>query len=134
MTNPTRYAWVDTVICMLAAGGLMLGGGMVIGSCTEQNAVADAQTAETTTVRAAVSTRPPADEQPLRAASTPDGPYLLRLEGSTLSVYKEGEDIPFEQYALSPAWLPEYDRLLLEYGIEAQTAAELRRLIEDYLS
>ncbi|MCQ2433779.1 MAG: hypothetical protein MJ062_00885 [Oscillospiraceae bacterium] len=130
----TKRAWIDTAVCIFAAGGLLIGGGMVIGSCTQQIVTADSQPEETTLQNAAVSTHSPADEQPLRAASTPEGPYLLRLEGSTLSVYQQDEDIPFEQYAVSPAWLPDYDRLLLEHGIEAHTAAELRRLIEDYLS
>ena len=60
--------------------------------------------------------------------------YLLRLDGDLLSVYAEGSREAVEQYQLPAGWLPDYDRLLLEYGIRAGNRAELRRLLEDYVS
>ncbi len=31
----SKYDWIDTAICIFAAGALLLGGGMMIGSCSE---------------------------------------------------------------------------------------------------
>ncbi|MBR3679877.1 MAG: hypothetical protein IKL87_06710 [Oscillospiraceae bacterium] len=136
----SKYDWIDTAICIFAAGALLLGGGMMIGSCSEHMTPieADSGLSEPPAPQAAMivtqPTQPPVTEKQLVAASTPDGPYLLRLEEETLAIYAVGTDTPFEQYAISPAWLPEYDRVLLQYGIEVESTAEMRRLVEDYLS
>ena len=60
--------------------------------------------------------------------------YLVRLEGDRLCVFAEGDRTPAAEYELPADWLPDYDRILLEYGIRAANADELRQIIEDYLS
>ena len=64
----------------------------------------------------------------------PDTAYLLKLSGDRLSVYAEGDRTPTAEYDLPAGWLPDYDRILLEYGLRAGNAQELRRLLEDYVS
>ncbi|MBQ6041239.1 MAG: hypothetical protein K5705_10320 [Oscillospiraceae bacterium] len=66
--------------------------------------------------------------------SLPDTAYLLKLSGDRLSVFAEGERNPVAEYDLPAGWLPDYDRILLEYGLRAGNARELRRLLEDYVS
>ena len=94
-------------------------------------------------IQNAVQTEPPAAEtkQAVRSAAQipdtdrlPQGSYILRLQDNTLFVYQEGEREPLEQYELPAGWLPDYDRILLEYGMRAQSREELRRLLEDYVS
>lgn len=60
--------------------------------------------------------------------------YVLKLEGDTLSIYKEGKQEAEAVYELPAGWLPDYDRILLEYGMRVENAEELRELIEDYIS
>ncbi|MBR5404845.1 MAG: hypothetical protein K6E36_02715 [Oscillospiraceae bacterium] len=64
----------------------------------------------------------------------PDQRYLLKLRGNVLSVYAEGETEASAVYELPSRWLPDYDRIVLEYGLRAENEAELRRLLEDYVS
>lgn len=64
----------------------------------------------------------------------PDTGYLLKLRDDTLSIYEEGVRKPIAEYELPAGWLPDYDRILLEYGIRVGSADELRQLIEDYVS
>jgi len=72
-----------------------------------------------------------ADEEPEPAP--PATTYLLSLNGDVLSVYASDQKEPIEQHTV-PAGLPDYDRILLEYGMQVGTEAELRALMEDYLS
>ena len=67
-------------------------------------------------------------------ADLPDTGYLLKLRDDTLRIYEEGVRKPIAEYELPAGWLPDYDRILLEYGIRVQGADELRQLIEDYVS
>ena len=60
--------------------------------------------------------------------------YLIRLDGDLLRVYAEGSRTPAAEYELPAGWLPDYDRILLEYGIRVRDAAALRDIIEDYIS
>lgn len=60
--------------------------------------------------------------------------YLLKLANDVLGVYMEGDQLPFETYEMTADWLPDYDRVLLEYGLRVQSETELRILLEDYLS
>jgi hypothetical protein len=62
------------------------------------------------------------------------GGYLIRLDGDLLRVFAEGSRTPAAEYALPAGWLPDYDRILLEYGIRVKDTAELRDIIEDYIS
>lgn len=68
------------------------------------------------------------------AADLPNTSYTLKLRDDTLSIYEEGVREPIAEYELPAGWLPEYDRILLEYGIRVGSADELRQLIEDYVS
>ena len=64
----------------------------------------------------------------------PDTAYLVRLQDDTLYVFAEGSREPDAVYPLPAEWLPDYDRTLLEYGMRVSNAAELREIIEDYIS
>lgn len=79
----------------------------------------------------------PAETGIREAAALPELPqqrYLLKLRGNTLSVYAEGQADPAAVYELPAGWLPDYDRIVLEYGLRAEGESELRRLLEDYVS
>lgn len=79
----------------------------------------------------------PAETGIREAAALPELPqqrYLLKLRGNTLSVYAEGQADPAAVYELPAGWLPDYDRIVLEYGLRAEDESELRRLLEDYVS
>lgn len=64
----------------------------------------------------------------------PETGYLLKLDADTLYVYAEGSREPAASFPLPAEWLPEYDRILLEYGFRVSGQAELRELLEDYIS
>lgn len=64
----------------------------------------------------------------------PQGGFVLKLRDNTLFVYQEGSRDPLGEYELPSGWLPDYDRILLEYGIQVQSREELRALLEDYVS
>ena len=64
----------------------------------------------------------------------PETGYTLKLSGDTLYVYEEGVRQPIAEYDLPADWLPDYDRILLEYGFRAANKEELRQLLEDYVS
>ncbi len=64
----------------------------------------------------------------------PEGSYLLRLHDDRLCVYRDGSREAVAVYDLPHGWLPDYDRILLEYGMRVSDAGELRVLLEDYLS
>ena len=79
----------------------------------------------------------PAAEQTILAATEPshqETAYLLKLTGDTLRIYAGDEKDPCAEYELPAGWLPDYDRIVLEYGLRVGSAAELRSLIEDYIS
>ena len=63
----------------------------------------------------------------------PQKHYLLRLRENTLYVYEAGSRDPEAVYEVQ-AGLPDYDRILLEYGMEVRSEAELRGVLEDYVS
>lgn len=82
-------------------------------------------------------TIPPLAEFPEQIPPTremPEAPYLLKLSSQTLSVYALGSEVPFETYAVSAGWFPEYDRIVLEHGVQVDSVTELRKLLEDYIS
>ncbi|MBR3449175.1 MAG: hypothetical protein IKH27_15375 [Oscillospiraceae bacterium] len=60
--------------------------------------------------------------------------YLVKLDGDMLRVFAEGSRTPAAEYELPADWLPDYDRILLEYGIRVRDTAELRQILEDYVS
>ena len=59
--------------------------------------------------------------------------YLLKLKEDTLYVYTEGSREASASYQV-PAGLPDYDRILLEYGMKVSSESDLQRLLEDYVS
>lgn len=64
----------------------------------------------------------------------PETGYMLKLHDDTLAVYEDGLRDPIAEYDLPAGWLPDYDRILLEYGFRVSGRDELRELIEDYVS
>ncbi len=64
----------------------------------------------------------------------PESGYTLKLHGDTLRIYEDGKKEPVGEYDLPAGWLPDYDRILLEYGFRVGSRQELRELIEDYVS
>ena len=78
---------------------------------------------------AQTSPQPEAETAPLPAPG-----WLLKIDGDTLSVYREGDRTPPETYELPAGALPDYDRILLEYGLKVPNESEMRALLEDYLS
>lgn len=76
---------------------------------------------------------PAVQDSEVRQPVMPDTTYLLSLSGDVLSVYADGQPEPIERHTV-PAGLPDYDRILLEYGMQVSSENELRQLMEDYLS
>lgn len=66
-------------------------------------------------------------------ADLPAAGYLLRLKENTLYLYEEGSREAFASYEL-PAGIPDYDRILLEYGMKVGSEDELRGVLEDLVS
>ncbi len=130
-----------TTIAILTAGTLLLGsiygitkaiqGFTAISDDTETEALTPVNAAvEAQTIAAATEVT----TQALTAHKMPEAPYLLKLSEDTLSVYALGSSVPFETYHVSAGWFPDYDRIVLEYGLQIDTAADLRRILEDYIS
>ncbi len=71
--------------------------------------------------------------QPAQEISMAEQGYLLRLEGITLSVYRQGESEPIAEHEILPSLLPEEDRKRLEEGITIRDLSELQRRLEDFL-
>ncbi len=65
---------------------------------------------------------------------TAENGYLLQLREDTLYVYPKGQAAAIESYPVESAWLPEYDRILLQNGLYAENLAAVRQLLEDYTS
>ena len=74
------------------------------------------------------------DTGPSSMAQLPETGYLVKLKENALYVYAEGNREPDAVYELPADWLPDYDRTLLEYGFRVSDKAELREIIEDYIS
>ena len=72
--------------------------------------------------------------QPTESVGMAQTEYLLRLEGMTLRVYRNGEDMPLMEHEILPSLLPEEDRQRLEEGITVTDLSELRQRVEDFLS
>ena len=75
-----------------------------------------------------------ASAEVLLPEALPETGYLLKLNADTLYVFAEGSREPSASFSLPADWLPEYDRILLEYGFRVSDQAELRELLEDYIS
>jgi hypothetical protein len=132
----TAYKWIWTGIAAgtaaaAAAGALLL-------HRTERPAPALTEEPAAVCEIQAAELQAPAPSEPDTALpdpeTLPETGYLLKLRGDVLSVYEEGIRQPIAEYDLPAGWLPDYDRILLEYGIRAAGRDELRELIEDYVS
>lgn len=99
----------------------------------DDNAFAAYQT-DSVPFRAALSDENIVSAENLLPDGLPENGFLLRLDADTLYVYQEGSREPAAAYDLPAEWLPEYDRVLLEYGFRVSDEAELRELLEDYIS
>ena len=121
--------WTATAV---AAGAAMLGIAVFLHTTAPTRSIS---LPEVSAVRAETGTTPAVTLQ-VRAEAEPVPPavtYLLHLEGDELSVYASGQKEAIERHTV-PAGLPDYDRILLEYGMQIATEEELRQILEDYLS
>lgn len=121
--------WTATAV---AAGAAMLGIAVFLHTTAPTRSIS---LPEVSTVRAETGTTPAVTLQ-VRAEAEPVPPavtYLLHLDGDELSVYASGQKEAVERHTV-PAGLPDYDRILLEYGMQIATEEELRQILEDYLS
>lgn len=126
------HRWLWTGIAVTAAA-IAAGAALLTRSDTAQISLPEVTAPEISAVDAAdtpLQVNAAEDEMP----HLPDTAYLIRLSGDVLTVYAEGNGEPCAQYTLPADWLPAYDRTLLEYGLRAENADELRDLVEDYLS
>lgn len=126
----TRWIWTGIAV---AAAAVAAGAALLTRSDTAQISLPEVTAPEISAVDAA--------DAPLQVNAAedalpqlPDTAFLIQLNGDVLTVYAEGSGEPYAQYTLPADWLPAYDRTLLEYGLRAQNADELRELVEDYLS
>ncbi len=121
--------WTATAV---AAGAAMLGIAVFLHTTAPTRSISlpevSADRAETGTTPA-VTLQVRAEAEPVPPAVT----YLLHLDGDELSVYASGQKEAVERHTV-PAGLPDYDRILLEYGMQIATEEELRQILEDYLS
>ena len=73
----------------------------------------------------------PAD---VETSPTAETEYIVKLEDGGLYVYESGKREPSAHYAVQDTGMPDYDRILLEYGIRVTGEAALREVLEDYAS
>lgn len=57
--------------------------------------------------------------------------YVVKAEGDSIVLYKEGEDEPIMVFSADTAYLPKADMELLKYGIRLRGMGEVMRLLED---
>lgn len=81
--------------------------------------------------------------QPNRAAQTvpeaptlpqPEKDYIVRLSGDAICVFEAGSRNPIARYEFHDEGMPDYDRILLEFGIRVNGEEALREVLEDYVS
>lgn len=124
------------IITVFALCGTLTGGLLILKKNKTQQELLPEVCAEIGTSHNITTTTTQTLEQP--AIATPqqitENEFFLQLRENTLYVYPKGQTSPIETYPMESAWLPEYDRILLENGVYAQNQAALRQLIEDYTS
>lgn len=119
----------------LALCGALAGGLLILEKTKEQQNLLPEVYAEIRT-SGSTTTTTQTQEQPTIATpqQTAENGYFLQLQEDTLYVYPKGQAAPIESYPVESAWLPEYDRILLQSGVYAKDLAALRQLLEDYTS
>ena len=60
--------------------------------------------------------------------------FTLGIHDGYIALWKQGCEKPVEVFPFRAAMLPQTDQKRLEEGIRIESAAELARLMEDYLS
>lgn len=124
------YMVAALALCEALTGGLLI----LKKTSVQQNLLpendAEIRTSQSTT------TTTQAQEQPTLGTpqQTTENGYFLQLQEDVLYVYAKGQASPISSYRIESAWLPEYDRILLENGVYAEDPSALRQLIEDYTS
>ena len=60
--------------------------------------------------------------------------FILGIRDGYVALWKDGSGNPVEVFPYQARFLPPSDQLALENGIHLDSAEELNRLLEDYLS
>ena len=60
--------------------------------------------------------------------------FLLGIQDGYIALWKDGCEKPVEVFPFQARLLPEADQKRLQEGIRIESAEELSRLMEDYLS
>ncbi len=136
MNHSTRLLLpaVSAGIVMLCSGCFAYLRNTIVPIPQMEDAAFAAYQAENAPFHAALSSESGTPAEALLPEDLPETGYLLKLNGNTLYVYPEGSREPSAAYDLPADWLPDYDRILLEYGFRVSGQAELRELLEDYIS
>lgn len=66
--------------------------------------------------------------------STNSYTYIIKEYNGKLAVFESVQEKPYKVTNLSLTILPEYDKQLLQKGIEVSSVKELNKILEDYLS
>ena len=61
-----------------------------------------------------------------------EGPYQVRVYSGKIGVFRQGETEPFLTADVEVYLLPQEDIALLRAGLEADTLAEVKAILEDY--
>ena len=65
-------------------------------------------------------------------AGDEDGPYRVAVYDGKIGVFRQGETEPFLTADVEVYLLPQEDIALLRAGLEADTLAEVKAILEDY--
>lgn len=137
MTLNAKWIWsgaaAAAALLASAAAYSILGRDQTITEMPEEPVNSYAVHAEDVQLQIAADHEAAAAELP-ELDALPEAGYTLKLRSDTLYVYEEGVRDPIAEYDLPADWLPDYDRILLEYGIQVGSKEALRQLIEDYVS
>ncbi len=123
------------MVVALALCGAITGGLLILEQTTVQQKLLPENDAEIGTSHRTTTTTQ-AQEQPtlVTPQQTTENGYFLQLQEDVLYIYSKGQASPIGSYPIESAWLPEYDRILLENGVYAENQSALRQFIEDYTS
>ena len=132
MLNMTATTWfrpgLVTGITLLAAGTMLLPQ-----SAQGKYELPEVSFSEEMQADSPVTLRA-AEPAPAETVPASEREYTVKLEKGALYVYEAGRREPVCAYAVQEAGMPDYDRILLEYGIRVTGEAALREVLEDYAS
>lgn len=77
--------------------------------------------------------RTQAQEVPVEETNVLQG-YVMRIDGDQITLFRTGSTLPYQRLDIPLTLLSEYDLARLEEGIEVETEAEMRQLVEDFTS